>query len=215
MPKEIYNILLADDHTLMMDGLEKLFNDLGHFNVGVKCNSLETVRDALVLNKIDLVVCDYSLGADCGADVVQFVKETYPLLKIIMLTMHHDPHIIHECMSAGADGYFLKSVNRSEITRGITDIFDNKTYIQIDLLPAYRNYKHLHADAKTDNKLSAREVQIIQLVLAGKSTLEISEELKLSEFTVKTHRKNIGRKTDAKTPLALAAYVKLHNIRFK
>jgi len=181
-------ILIADDYRMVATGVEAILLTNDSFEIaGVVENGLQ-VLDFLIKESVDLVVMDINMPEMDGIQCTKQIKESYPHIKVIILTMYNRKRFIGELISVGADGCVLKSNSGLELITAIQRAMDGKTY-----------YDHVnefidHSEQKNEYQLSDREIEIIVLISENYTSKEISEQLFISEHTVKTHRKNIFRK---------------------
>ncbi len=201
--QETIKILLADDHHLLMDGIESLFIDSPHIVVVGKASSVPDAEALINTTKPHILITDISMGESSGLDLTRSVTAMHPLIKIIVLSMHEDVHHVLSLMQAGASGYLLKNVKRIELLKAIDEVRQGKTYIQQSLAAAYGRALQRSEKAEINHNLTPREIEILRLVAAGNTSAKISKDLFLSEFTVNTHRKNIGKKTGARSAVGL------------
>lgn len=182
------NVLLADDHPIVVEGLIEIFKTMSNINVvGVAHNGNDLLRLARQVSA-QLVIMDINMPEMDGLQCTFQLKQEFPGIKILILTMYHDRTYINEMISAGADGCILKSKGTVELREAISRIMQNRSYF--DSLPEFKAYPN----ESSTMRLSDREIEIIKLVVKGKSSAEIGEDLYISEHTVKTHRKNIFKK---------------------
>lgn len=198
-------LVLVDDHEILMDGMAALLNGIPGIQVIAKC---ATVNDALYnidLLKPQLVITDISMGESGGLQLLNEMRTRFPLVRAIVLSMHHTAAYIQTMIEAGASGYLLKNVRESELVKAIETVMAGQEYIQQELVGKYS--KEPPENSRT-NLLSAREIEIIRLISQEFSTAEIAARLFLSQFTVETHRKNILRKTNSKSVVGLLNYAR-------
>lgn len=183
-------ILLCDDHHLFGQGIISLLEEEKDIEVlGIALNVKECITKCLGL-KPDILLLDYFLPDGTGLDVYSQIKNFLPHLKVILLTMERDPSVMKACDNAGIDGYLLKNISRDELLDAIARVERNERYFMWEMADT----NHEVGSASKIHKLSHREREIAQLVAEGLTTLEISERLNLSAFTVSTHRRNMLQK---------------------
>ncbi|MDQ7947455.1 MAG: response regulator transcription factor [Pedobacter sp.] len=204
-------VFLVDDHDILMDGIEAILQRSANICVIGKANSVEMAEQYLKVKQPDVLLTDINMGNRSGLDLTRMVKEKYPQIKIIVLSMYDDNFHIANLLKAGASGYLLKNVKNEELLRAITKVLANETYIQESLAPSYLSAVKMTKQEKLHN-LSPREIEIIKLIVEENTTAEISERLFISAHTVETHRKNIWRKTAAKSVIGLINYARKHQI---
>lgn len=206
------SILLVDDHDILLDGIEAILQDDLSLDVKGKAHNIAEAESLFLAIRPDILITDISLGNESGLDLTTSLLNRYPGTKIIVLSMHQEVQHITSLMRAGALGYLLKTVKKEELYLAIQRVCEGEEYIQQSLRQAYsRAVKQLDT-ANATHQLSSREIQILKLIVEGNTSSNISSLLFLSEYTVDTHRKNIGRKTGAKTPLSLMNFARTHGI---
>lgn len=183
------NILIADDHLIVAGGVKAILDSTEHVTVVGTVENGKQVLDYVNKNPVDVVLMDINMPIMNGVDCTQTLKKQHPNTKVIALTMYNRKQFIRELIEAGADGCILKSNSGKELLEAIDRVQSGKTYFDqlnefIDAPETFKAYK-----------LSEREIEIIEFISEGFTSKEIAERLFISEHTVKTHRKNIFRKT--------------------
>jgi DNA-binding NarL/FixJ family response regulator len=205
-------IILADDHDILMDGIESILNDATHLQVVGKASSAPAAEALIKKLQPDLLLTDISMGAISGLELTNRVIQQFPLTRIIVLSMHDDAQHITDMLRAGALGYLLKSVKQPELFTAIEQVMAGRQYIQQSLAAEYSRFIQQKKESRKNSQLTPREIEIIKLIAQEKTTAQISRQLFLSEHTVETHRKNIVRKTGVKTAIGIVNYAREHNL---
>jgi DNA-binding NarL/FixJ family response regulator len=203
---ETVSIVLADDHDILLDGIATLINDHPGMKVVGKASSAEAALQLVERLQPSVLITDISMGAHSGLWLTQTVRERFPLIRVIVLSMHDSVPHISAMLEAGADGYLLKNVKQDELLSAIEKVMTGARYLQRSIAGSYTRSLQQQKEAEKQCRLSPREIEIMRLVVQGISTAGISRRLFISELTVETHRKNIGRKTGAKNPLSLTRF---------
>lgn len=201
-------IILADDHDILTDGIESILNEAPHLQVVGKASSANAAEALVKKLGPDLLLTDISMGAVSGLDLTKRVLQQFPLTRVIVLTMHDDAQHITDMLQAGALGYLLKNVKQAELLTAIKQVMQGQQYIQQSLAAQYNRFIQQQKQNKKNSLLTPREIEIIKLVAQEMTTAQISRQLFLSEHTVETHRKNIVRKTGAKTVIGIVNYAR-------
>lgn len=205
-------ILLVDDHDIVLDGIASILKNAPHVEVVGKASSA-TAAEVLVRQlQPDLVLTDISMGEVSGLELTKHIKQQFPAIRVMVLSMHDNVHHISSLLEAGATGYLLKNVKQEELFDAIHSVMAGQRYIQQSLWENYIRARHQLEAVQKQNVLTPRELEIIRLIAQERTTAEISRQLYLSEKTVETHRKNIGRKTGAKTAISLLKYAREHGL---
>lgn len=207
------NIAILDDHQIVIDGLKLLLENeqdltvaLSNTNGFALLGQLETLD-----TKIDIALIDLTMPVISGYESSIMLKDQFPEIKIIILSMNNDAKTIYELIdNAGIKGFLPKSVNKSELVEAVKKVHNGGNYFSDEILSELENCR-INTVQKAALMLSAREIEIIRLISKGMTNKEIASELFISEFTVSTHRKNIFRKTETHNVASLIALAtKLH-----
>lgn len=200
------NILLVDDHQIVIDGLRGLLE--GDENIGVLYeaqNGAQTIRIATE-EAIDLILLDINLPDKNGFEICQELKSQPTCPKIIALTMYGNAGYINKMIKAGVDGYLLKNTGRAELLKAIQTIMSGERYFSQEVMQTLVAGTHQAKKPKTSDfiqKLTRREKEILQLITEEYTTDEIAAKLFISSTTVISHRKNLLRKVNAKNVAGL------------
>lgn len=195
-----------------MDGIESILKTAPHVNVVGKASSVAIAEELIVQLQPDLVLTDISMGEVSGLVLTQRIMQQFPLVRVMVLSMHDNVQHISSMLEAGAMGYLLKNVKQDELFAAIKAVMAGQCYIQKSLLASYTSARRQLETAEKQSALTPREIEIIRLIAQEYTSAEISRQLFLSELTVETHRKNIGRKTGAKTVISLLNYAREHGL---
>lgn len=183
-------VLLCDDHHLFAQGIISLLEEERDIEIlGIALSAKECVSKCLSL-KPDLLLLDYFLPDGTGLDVYTQLNDFAPDLKVVLLTMERDPMVMKACYTAGIDGYLLKNISRDELLDAIARVERDEKYFMWEMSDSNTEV----GSASKIHKLSHREKEIAKLVAEGLTSIEISEKLNLSAFTVSTHRRNMLQK---------------------
>ncbi|MBO6516803.1 MAG: response regulator transcription factor [Bacteroidia bacterium] len=198
-------INLIDDHKVVSDGLTHVFGLEEDFLVSEVATSWRSGLAQLVDHQPDVLVLDYSLDPHkqekTGLDVAKEVMDSYPNIKILMLTMHTSPDIIVPVVEAGVHGYMLKSEKRFDIVRAIRYLHQEGHYFSPEIAPQLamdmKRYRENYID------ITDREQEVLEVMFRGHTAKEIADILCISPKTVETHRKHLLGKFDARNSLHL------------
>jgi DNA-binding NarL/FixJ family response regulator len=212
--KEPINILIVDDHQLVIDGLKSMLQINTQFVVKNQALNGVQALDILESHQHDyhFLLTDVSMPLMSGIELCKIVKERFPHIKVLVLSMHNNISIIKDALNAEADGYILKNTGQEELIQAIERILENGTYFSQEILPII--LKLYGKEKKSDSKhtLSDREREVLSLIIKEYTSKEIAEQLFISKQTVDTHRINIMQKTGCKTLVGLIKYAILTNI---
>lgn len=202
--------LLVDDHAIIVDGLGALLQDHPAIVVGATTSSANFALSYLVKEPFDLLITDYSMPDMDGLALVSKAKAIVSDLKIIMLSMHDEPHIIREVMAAGVDGYILKKYARQELFHAIDAVNSGRQYWSVEVTRALLAAEN--ASIRTPQELTDREIEVLKLLIEEFTSKQIAEKLFISERTVETHRSNLLRKTNSTNTIGLLKYALAKNL---
>lgn len=213
----MYNILLVDDHDLILDGLRTMLAKANEFRVIGEANSGKEAVEKTSELRPDIVIMDISMPEMSGIEATEIIKRKYQEVKIIALTQHESTDYIMQMLKAGADGYLLKNCKRTELIEAIQTVLRNEKYLgkNVSSILAEGLYQSQNTEPVIpENKiiLTPREIEIIKLISTDISNKEIAEKLNISLRTVETHRRNIMLKLNVKNVVALVRYAVKHGI---
>jgi DNA-binding NarL/FixJ family response regulator len=184
MPDKI-TVLLVDDHALVRKGFRRMLEDERAITVvGEASDGTEAVRLALELRP-KVVVMDCALPGFSGIEATRQIRAKLPEAAILMLSMHSEDTLVRQALEAGARGYILKNANDLDLISAVKRVAEGKLVLDPQLA------KPEALKGERDLGLTARELEILQHIVAGKSNKEIAAELGLSANTVAVHRANI------------------------
>lgn len=209
---EKIKIILVDDHQIVRDGIKALLNDAEDIDIISEAASYNELREKLKLQNPDIIVMDISLPEISGLEITKMLSETYPHLKVLILSMYTGEDFIFNAIKAGAKGYLPKNTTRKEIIDAIHAVFNNNEYysesISKVILKSYVQ-KAKSSDSlpeRAEDKLSAREIEILKYFAGGMSNQEIADKLFISIRTVESHKNHIMQKLELKSTVDLIKY---------
>ncbi|MBS1627941.1 MAG: response regulator transcription factor [Bacteroidetes bacterium] len=203
------NILIADDHQLVIDGIISTLASEKQYAIISQANNGQVALNEIAANpnKFDLIITDISMPLMSGIDLCKIIKEEYPQIKVLILSMYNSQTVVKEAITAEADGYILKHAGKEELLMALHRIINNGTYFSQDILPIiYNQYKREKEQEKILALLSTRETQILSLIVKEYTSEEIGQQLFISKKTVDNHRTHILEKTGCKTTIGLVKY---------
>lgn len=188
---------ITDDHKMLVEGLCNSINESGIANVTGISYSLAECRNSIAFNIPDVLLLDLNLPDGSGIDFCIEIRQKYPELKILVLTTHDEYSIARRVMDNGASGYILKNSLSEEVIAGIEAVMEGETFLcdEIDIL--------LKKQSEQPVWLTAREQELLRLIVDGYTNQEIADKVFLSIETIKTYRKNLILKLGAKNSMKL------------
>ncbi len=198
-------VVIVDDHSLVREGLRSLLTQFEDIDVvgeaGTVDEAVTTVTDVMP----DLVLLDLRLGDEEGVDVARRLRAAGSTVTILMLSVHDSSRHLREALSAGADGYLLKSVAGADLAAGIRSAVAGQTVIGHEFVPK------LLEDAQRgvpmgQPDVTKREQEVLELVASGKGNREIAESLEISARTAQKHLENLFKKFDVHDRTELVAH---------
>ncbi len=203
-------IVLAEDHTLLRQGLRALLStDPGFEIVGEACDGREAVRCVEKL-KPDLLLMDLSMPRMNGMEAIREIKNRHPQTRVIALTVHQQEEYLVTTLQAGAEGYVLKDATHEELVLAIQSVMAGNPYLSPavsgKIITGYLERKNTTGSIASGQVLSPREREVLKLIAEGYRNREIAAELCISLKTVEKHRANLMKKLDLHNTAALTVY---------
>ena len=197
-------VLLADDHPLMLDGLGAFLRS--HVDIVGKVTDGRALVEAALRLKPELVILDVTMPLLNGIDAAKQIFLKLPQTKILFVTMHLSSAYIEAALTAGATGYVVKSTAREELLEAIQQVMNGRIYITSRFKGSIQNPFASQSAATGALQLTMREREILQLIAEGKMAKEIAFVLSISAKTVSFHRENIKRKVGLGTAAELTRH---------
>jgi DNA-binding NarL/FixJ family response regulator len=206
-------LLLADDHHIFRQGLNRLLIEHQDMAVVAEAADDDSARNAIRNHEIDVAIIDLSMPGRGGVDLIAFAKSVRPKLRILVLTMHDEDHFVEQSLRAGADGYMTKETASDELRQAILRLYQGGRYVSAPVAERLAMGMFSHVDGEKRHKtLSDREFKIFEMLVAGKRGFEIANELSLSEKTVSTHKVNVLTKMKLTNRTELVLYAVRNNL---
>ncbi len=203
-------IVIAEDHTILRDGLHSLLEMQEGFEVvGHAADGLEAI-DCAAQFQPDIMLLDISMPKMDGLSAIREIKKQHPRIKILALTVHRDEEYILSAFKAGADGYCLKDAHFEEVLKAVQVVLSGKSYMSPEVsekvLEGYLEGRKTLKTSSAWDDLTQREKEVLKLIAEGHKNAEIAEFLCISVKTVNKHRSNLMRKLDIHNASALTTY---------
>ena len=200
MPERSISVLLVDDHALVRHGFRRMLEDDAEITViGEASDGHDAVKEAIRLRPA-VVVMDFALPSMNGAVATRQILKECPETAVLILSMHSEATYVHTCLDAGARGYLLKNAMDLELVDAVKQVAGGTQVLDPRL-------GRLSVDTtEPRDSLTARELEVLQLIVHGKSNKEIATVLSLSANTVAVHRSNIMRTLSIHNTAGLVVY---------
>jgi len=206
---EAKRIVIVDDHPLFRKGLEELINSENSFAVcGEAGNAAEAMEVIRKLNP-DLAIVDLSLPGSNGIELIKNIRAEFSKLPILVLSMHDESLYALRAMRAGAEGYVMKHEAMANVIQAIREVFNGRPYLSPAMAAqVITKFAHRQAEGEADavERLSDRELEVLELIGKGNDVRQIAKALHLSPKTVETHRSHIKDKLDLKNSREVARF---------
>jgi DNA-binding NarL/FixJ family response regulator len=217
-------ILIADDHMLLRNGIRNVLEFEADLAViGEAADGEEAVARAIALVP-DIILLDINMPKMNGLEVTKKLRSENPQIKVIVLTMHDDDNYVIEVIKSGAAGYLLKDIEPSMLIKAIHTVYEGESFIYPTL--AKKLFGEIHrqeerqresgpmVERRKEERLTYREIEVLELICQGLSNHDIAQKLFLSEKTVKNHLTNIFRKISVSDRTQAVLYAIKHRIVF-
>jgi DNA-binding NarL/FixJ family response regulator len=206
-----YKILIADDHSMVRDGVKNLIRQNKEYTViGEAANGRQAIEQFETLAP-DLLILDISMPDLNGMEVAREVLHKNPLASIIILSMYDDEEYVSRCLEIGVKGYVVKNESGSELEYAIKSVLQGKNYFSRQAQDViFKKYSHAVTKKKQREeliRLTPREIEIIRLIAEGLTSQQMADKLFISPRTVETHRANLMKKVGVKNAIELVKKV--------
>ncbi|MFZ1691800.1 MAG: response regulator transcription factor [Flavobacteriales bacterium] len=202
-------IWLADDHALVLDGIELVLSLRPDLKIIGRSLNGDDLIAALGLHDIDLVISDLRMpGGLDGLTLMTRIKERHPAVKLLVVSMSDELEIVNRLFVAEVDGYILKNSGKDELLAAIDDVLDDRVHFEQALLTRIlaRQRELAKGTIAPQKPMSDREREVLELILQEHTSKQIAEKLFISKQTVDSHRLRIMEKTGARTLVGLIKY---------
>ncbi len=208
-------LFLVDDHIIVRDGIKALLSGHPDILITGEASDGDVLLEHLKKNKPEIILMDISLPGKSGIMLCRIIKEQYPHIKILFLSMYATEEFAVNAVIAGASGYLPKNISRDELLLAIHTIHQGEEYFSKSisdlLLRHYLQAAKSNHGKEPAEALSKREKEILKLIAEGMSNSEISANLFISTRTVESHKNHIMQKLQLKTPIDLVKFALKNN----
>ncbi|MFV0422286.1 response regulator [Oleidesulfovibrio sp.] len=204
-----YSLIIAEDHTLLREGLKSLLQSVPHLVVAGEASDGQMVVELCDKHRPDLVLMDISMPRMDGVQATRLIKKKHPEMRVLVLTVHGAGEYVYAALAAGADGYVLKDASNDEFILAVESVLGGKIYlspgVSDEVVKGYLNDARGQSVSSSWETLTPREQEIFQLVAEGYKNREIAEMLVVSVKTVEKHRSNLMQKLGVHSAAELRA----------
>ena len=210
-------VVITDDHEIILDSLSLLLSRIEGIEVIGTINDSREVIDFLQDHEADILLTDMNMPLLSGIDLTLKIRQQFPHMKVLMLTVSEDADSIREAFRAGISGYVMKKASKAELEKALKTVargekyFSESVMTQLVALPADTIRVVDEAPALL-TPLTDREIEIIRNIAQELSTNAIADKLFISPGTVETHRHNILRKLGVKNSIGIIKYAVKHGL---
>jgi DNA-binding NarL/FixJ family response regulator len=206
---ESKRIVIVDDHPLFRKGLEEIIHSDGGFAVCGEAGNASEAMDMIRKLEPDLTIVDISLPGANGIELIKNIRAEFRQLPILVLSMHDESLYALRALRAGADGYVMKHEAMANVIHAIHEVFNGRPYLSPAMAAqVITKFAQRQAEGEADavERLSDRELEILELIGKGHDVRQIAKRLNLSPKTVETHRSHIKDKLDLKNSREVARF---------
>jgi two-component system invasion response regulator UvrY len=199
-------ILIADDHTVVRRGLKQILLEEFPSASVTEVSDAEDLLKKVLAEPWDVVISDISMPGRSGLEVLQQIRQHYPKLPVLILSVHPEDQYAIRVLKAGASGYLNKDSASEELVKAVNRVLLGKKYITASLAEKLATSLEQDADKFPHEMLSDREFEVLKMLASGKTVSDIADQLSLSVTTVSTYRSRIMTKMNLRTNADLTLY---------
>lgn len=188
-------IAVADDHPLVLRGIQQTLEEANGFKLTVSATSGKELLKILDKKTVDMVLLDISMPDGDGIDILKKIKRKFPEMPVLILSIHPEDQYAVRCIRAGAAGFISKAAAPEDLLQALKDVAETGKYISREVASQLANHIRFGDDkGPLHEKLSHREFQVFIALAQGKAIMDIGKELNLSEKTISTYRARLLEK---------------------
>jgi DNA-binding NarL/FixJ family response regulator len=201
-------VLVVDDHAILRDGIRSLLESQDDIVVVGEASDGSEAIELVSKLQPDIVLMDISMPKTNGLEATRAIRDSFPQVKVLILTQHDNREYIAPALGAGASGYVLKRSGRREMLNAIRQVHEQGAFLTSNITQeVLQEYSQAGRNGKADEQhLTDREHQVLQLIVEGKSNKEIALKLRISPKTVSVHRTNIMSKLNVQNTVELIRF---------
>ena len=205
-------IVIADDHTIVREGLKQLLAAASDIDVVAEARNGQEVMHQVRGNDFDVLLLDMSMPGKSGTELIKQVKDEKPKLRILVLSMHEERQYAVRAIKSGASGYLTKDSASTQLVTAIRKVSSGGAFISAEVAEALALSARSQGEGPLHAALSDREYQVFQMLASGTSVSEIAARLNLSVKTVSTHKARLLEKLGARNQTELVHYALKHRL---
>jgi DNA-binding NarL/FixJ family response regulator len=205
-------VLIADDHTLVRDGLRHILRSASGLEVAGEASDGATTIAMIRATAADVLVLDLSMPGRNGVELLKQIKDEKPALRILVLTMHAEQQYAVRAFKAGASGYLTKESASAELVTAVSKVAAGGVYVSLAMAERLAQSLNEPADDLPHQRLSDREFEVFRRIAAGETITQIAQALSVSAKTVSTYKTRILEKMQMPHETALVRYAMRHKL---
>ena len=205
-------VVIADDHTIVREGLRQLLQGSIDFDVVSEARDGHEVMQRVRELDFDVLLLDMSMPGKSGMELIKQVKSERPKLRILVLSMHQEHQYAVRAIKAGASGYLTKESASSQLAAAIRKVASGGAFISAEVAEQLALSAMPQAEGPPHTALSDREYQVFRLLVSGRTVSDIGEQLNLSVKTVSTHKARLMEKMGVSNQTELVHYAIKHRL---
>lgn len=209
---KLTKLALIEQYSIFRSGLESLFRNHAWIKVVHSTGNWDQAQGWVRSNDVHVVMIDLTNVSESLIDGIKKLKKDVPSIKIIIITMKPSESLVRRCLNIGCNGFITKSAERIEVQESVAEVMNNRIYISRNVNAQLITRMETIADKYPQNPLTGRELQVLEMVCKEYNSREISQKLKISEYTVANHRKSISRKLGARNLAGLVRYALMNGV---
>ena len=210
------NVLLAEDHQIVRNGVRMLLETDGNINIIAEAENGLQALECIGNTPVDVVLADINMPEMDGIMLLKKITESHTDIKVVILSMHDNEKYVAQAFAEGADGYLLKNVSADELIFSIKHVHAGGKYLcsEMAFKMLHKTFKGLETPGvgRSELEFSEREVEVLQLIAEGLTNSEMSDKLFLSKRTIEGHRQSLIDKTGSRNTAALIRFAVVNNL---
>lgn len=206
---DMINVLVVDDHQMVIDGIKSILSHDSPYRVIAEANNGQVAYEVVASDpeRIQLIITDISMPLLSGTQLCKMVKNQFSHIQVLILSMYNNAPAVKEVVMAEADGYILKNAGRTELLQALHRISSGGTYFSQDIVPIiYNQYNKQKIQDEQLGQLSVREKEVLSLIVKEYTSEEIADKLCISKKTIDNHRQRLLEKTNCKSTVGLVKF---------